>query len=35
VRRADGAPRSAAPLGWTAALVVLTLSQAEAPLPIP
>jgi hypothetical protein len=35
VRKADGAPRSAAPLGWTAALVVLTLSQAEAPLPVP
>ncbi|WP_146778803.1 glycoside hydrolase family 15 protein [Actinomadura craniellae] len=32
---ARGRPRSVAPLGWTAALVVLTLAEAERPLPVP
>jgi glucoamylase len=32
---ADGEPQSAAPLGWTEALVLLTLAAEEAPLPIP
>jgi len=35
VRRADGTPRSVAPLAWTHALVLLTLAEAEQPLPIP
>ena len=35
VRRADGAPRSVAPLAWTDALVLLTLSSGDRPLPIP
>lgn len=35
VRAADGAPRSAAPLAWTHALFLLTLSAADHPLPIP
>ncbi len=30
-----GRPVSVAPLGWTAALVTLAQSAAEAPLPIP
>jgi glucoamylase len=32
---ADGEPKSAAPLGWTEALVLLTLAAEEDPLPIP
>jgi glucoamylase len=35
VRRADGTPRSVAPLAWTDALVLLTLSSGDRPLPIP
>ena len=35
VRRADGAPRSVAPIGWTHALVLLTLVSQDRPLPIP
>jgi glucoamylase len=35
VRRHDRAPRSAAPLAWTHALVVLALAAAERPLPVP
>jgi glucoamylase len=35
VRRGDGAPRSVAPLAWTNAIVLLTLSSGERPLPIP
>ncbi len=35
VRRADGAPRSVAPLAWTHAIVLLTLAEAQHPLPIP
>jgi len=35
VRRHDLAPRSAAPLAWTHALVVLALSTAARPLPVP
>jgi GH15 family glucan-1,4-alpha-glucosidase len=35
VRRADGAPRSVAPIGWTHALVLLALVSQERPLPIP
>jgi glucoamylase len=35
VRRGDGAPRSVAPIGWTHALVLLTLVSQERPLPIP
>jgi hypothetical protein len=31
----DGEPASVAPLGWTASLVLLTLSSLERPLPIP
>ncbi|MCA1847512.1 MAG: hypothetical protein LC704_00740 [Actinobacteria bacterium] len=31
----DGEPRSAAPLGWTEALVVLALAAEEEPLPVP
>ena len=32
---ADGEPRSAAPLGWTEAVVVLALAAQENPLPVP
>jgi glucoamylase len=35
VRRADGTPRSVAPLAWTDALVLLTLASGDRPLPIP
>jgi glucoamylase len=35
VRRGDGAPRSVAPIGWTHALVLLTLATRDHPLPIP
>ena len=35
VARADGAPRSVAPLAWTHALVVLALVEAKDPLPVP
>ncbi len=35
VRRGDGAPRSAAPLAWTHALVLLTLASGDRPLPVP
>jgi glucoamylase len=35
VRRNDGEPRSAAPLAWTHALVLLTLASERSPLPIP
>jgi glucoamylase len=35
VRRADGTPRSVAPLGWTHALVVLAMHAADEPLPTP
>src|SRR6266540_1669729 len=35
VRRGDGAPRSAAPLAWTDAIVLLTLASGDRPLPIP
>ncbi|HEX6674402.1 MAG TPA: glycoside hydrolase family 15 [Actinomycetes bacterium] len=35
VRRGDGAPRSVAPIGWTHALVLLTLVSRDRPLPIP
>jgi glucoamylase len=31
----DGEPRSAAPLGWTEALVLLALAAGEEPLPVP
>jgi glucoamylase len=32
---ADGEPKSAAPLGWTEAIVLLTLAAEEDPLPVP
>jgi glucoamylase len=32
---AEGKPRSAAPLGWTEAVVVLALAAGEDPLPVP
>jgi glucoamylase len=35
VRRADGTPRSVAPLAWTDALVLLALASGDRPLPIP
>ena len=35
VRRVDGSPRSVAPLGWTSAIVLLTLASEARPLPIP
>jgi hypothetical protein len=35
VRRGDGEPRSVAPLAWTDALVLLTLSSGDRSLPIP
>jgi hypothetical protein len=35
VRRADGSPRSVAPLGWTHALVILAMRAASDPLPVP
>lgn len=35
VRRGSGAPRSVAPLAWTDAIVLLTLSSGDRPLPIP
>ncbi|MFD0852289.1 hypothetical protein ACFQ07_08650 [Actinomadura adrarensis] len=31
----EGKPASVAPLGWTASLVLLTLSSLERPLPVP
>jgi glucoamylase len=35
VRRADGQPRSVAPIAWTHALVLLALTARAQPLPIP
>jgi GH15 family glucan-1,4-alpha-glucosidase len=35
VRRSDGSPRSVAPLAWTSALYLLTMREAEQPLPVP
>jgi glucoamylase len=35
VRRLDGSPRSVAPLGWTGAIVLLTIASEARPLPIP
>jgi len=35
VRRGDGAPRSVAPIAWTTAIVILTLTVRDHPLPIP